>query len=141
MACWKAARYETASRNSQLSISKPDSRNRHNWPGIRQDRRNITSNLVTVYIFPRLVTVTHAAEAHLVRSNEPTTLLDRFQAFRLDSKRLRSRHTVSHGFSHFTEFPHRGGVTYSNRSRLVSQDISPEPFGGPRAIRTNIPDT
>ena len=28
-------------RNSQLSISKTDSRNRHNWSGIRADRRKL----------------------------------------------------------------------------------------------------
>ena len=124
-------------RDSQLSISKKDSRNRYNWPGIRPDcgkNGNVASNLVTVYIFQRLVMVIHPAEAHLLMSNEPISLLDRFQAFRLDSKRLRSCHTVSHGFSHFTEFPHWGwGDTCSFRTRLVSQDISSQPFGGPRA--------
>ena len=57
------------SRDSQLSISKKYSRNRYNWCGIRPDRRkdcNVPSNLATVYIFPRLVTVTHAAGAHLL---------------------------------------------------------------------------
>ena len=102
------------SRDSQLSISNKDSRNRHNWSGMRPEHRKngkIASNLVTAYIFSRLVIVTHAAEAHLLISNEPTNL-DRFQAFRLDSKRLRGRHTVSYGFSHFTEFPHWGWVGY-----------------------------
>ena len=91
----------------QLSITK-----KHHWPGIRPDRRkdcNIASKLVTVYIFPRLVTATYAAEAHLLMSNEPTTLLDHFQAFRLDFKCLRSCHTVSHTSSNF---PIAGGMGY-----------------------------
>ena len=79
--------------------------------------------------------MTHAAEAHPLMSNEPTTLLDRSKAFRLDSERLRSCHAVSNGFSHFTEFPHWEGVGYLLISYPFGiQDISSQPFGGPRAM-------